>query len=1012
MSNDAVFPVPREVTQRQIDEFALIATQRLAQHGGAVDYPEPPVLPEITLPIEDGISRRIVSGPRIDTAEKLQQELARLRERYALFQTNHAPALGSPRITQSLVRCKWRLLPPDGDNHAPPKWTDVTIPHYGGPYGRAVAEYTTTFSVSATMQAAGSLWIRFRGVDYRATVWVNDVFVGQHDGFFGAFEFEFTRVARPDENTLRVRVENDSPNKGLPSLHQPDGEKIYAATGPGWDEPGVGWHHCPPGMGIYQPMTVESRPRLFLDDLHVRADPVRQEVEVWVETYSCDLEPQPLRLAVDIHGRNFDAVICQAWEVPDGLPPAGSSRSLYKLTVPVNEWRTWDLDTPWLYQLQVRLLGPDGEVQDTLERQFGLRTFVQDEIQSPKGRFFLNGREIRLRGANTMGFEQQAVMRGDTARLIDDLLLAKATNLNFLRFTQRPVQEEVYAECDRLGLLAQTDFPHFGWVRRTAVAETLRQIGEMARLVRSHPCRIVYSFINEPYGTEVPHRFLVRPELERLLRAGREVLAVEDPDAVVKACDGDYNPPPPFGLPDEHIYTLWYNGHAIPFGKLHRGYFPPVAKDWCYGCGEFGAEGLDPADLMHRRYPAAWLPQSRLDDQAWTPDRIPFAQAAKAHTVFFETPEGLEAWVAASQAHQAFATRFMTEAFRRDSRLVSCAIHLFIDAWPGGWMKAIMDCERRPKPAFFAYREALTPLLVNLRSDRFSCWAGEKMRTEAWICNDTADTLEGARLLYAVELGGRVAASGLAPATIEACASRFQGFIAWTAPRVTARATVVLRLALIGADDSLRHDTQFSFEVFPRVDTPMAVNCWGAEGGAAHAIARALGARPNSDAPVILADTWPTDEQEKRQLLDRVREGALLFFCPTQPGCHVILDTPVVVFDIGSGSRLILEQGAQGSFVAAREPGHPLLADFKAGDFAYWTDEAEGIIAAVHHRAFTAPGWAPILAWGHASNGLVVGERVLGAGRIVVCTLELRHQLLHNPVAALFIRRLLTAERS
>ena len=27
-------------------------------------------------------------------------------------------------------------------------------------------------------------------------------------------------------------------------------------------------------------------------------------------------------------------------------------------------------------------------------------------------------------------------------------------------------------------------------------------------------------------------------------------------------------------------------------------------------------------------------------------------------------------------------------------------------------MKAIMDCERQPKPAYFAYREALTPLAV------------------------------------------------------------------------------------------------------------------------------------------------------------------------------------------------------------------------------------------------------------------------------------------------------------
>ncbi|MBP3360909.1 MAG: hypothetical protein J6N52_08660 [Clostridia bacterium] len=48
----------------------------------------------------------------------------------------------------------------------------------------------------------------------------------------------------------------------------------------------------------------------------------------------------------------------------------------------------------------------------------------------------------------------------------------------------------------------------------------------------------------------------------------------------------------------------------------------------------------------------------------------------------------------------AFAPQIMTEAFRRDNRMISNAIHLFIDAWPSGWMKTIMDCRRNPKPAY------------------------------------------------------------------------------------------------------------------------------------------------------------------------------------------------------------------------------------------------------------------------------------------------------------------------
>jgi len=42
-------------------------------------------------------------------------------------------------------------------------------------------------------------------------------------------------------------------------------------------------------------------------------------------------------------------------------------------------------------------------------------------------------------------------------------------------------------------------------------------------------------------------------------------------------------------------------------------------------------------------------------------------------------------------------------------------------------MKAIMDCERRPKAAWFTYREALTPLMANLRTERWACFSSEPM---------------------------------------------------------------------------------------------------------------------------------------------------------------------------------------------------------------------------------------------------------------------------------------------
>ena len=88
--------------------------------------------------------------------------------------------------------------------------------------------------------------------------------------------------------------------------------------------------------------------------------------------------------------------------------------------------------------------------------------------------------------------------------------------------------------------------------------------------------------------------------------------------------EGDYDGPTLEGMPDFHTYTMWYTNHGEPIGRLMRGYLPPVKAGWMIGCGEYGAEGLDPVDLMRRRYPKEWLQCDEKGD--WYPDRIVRAQ--------------------------------------------------------------------------------------------------------------------------------------------------------------------------------------------------------------------------------------------------------------------------------------------------------------------------------------------------------------------------------------------------
>ena len=50
--------------------------------------------------------------------------------------------------------------------------------------------------------------LHFGAVDYRARVWVNDTFIGEHVGGHVSFSFPVTDALRPRENTVTVRAED------------------------------------------------------------------------------------------------------------------------------------------------------------------------------------------------------------------------------------------------------------------------------------------------------------------------------------------------------------------------------------------------------------------------------------------------------------------------------------------------------------------------------------------------------------------------------------------------------------------------------------------------------------------------------------------------------------------------------------------------------------------------------------------------------------------------------------
>lgn len=968
-----------------------------------------------------------------------QEELARFREDLQALRRQYKPyladftpplALTRPRLSLDAFQFRYeseqdrdfaRVLAGEGE------WEEVKIPDYRGPVGRWTGFYRKTFVYERPRDPAKRVFLHFQGVDYIANVTLNGRFVGRHEGFFAPFEFDVSDVLSDSgENVLVVEVQNDYPTLGVEreGTDRVDGDKQYAATGPGWDDPEVGWHHCPPGAGIYQPVWLEERASVFVHDLFARPDIDEGSIEAWVEVFHTGKHNQSFDLKISVFPRNFQG---EAWEdIPFQVAPAGPGVNFYRLTIPMPDFRLWQPQTPWLYTLRASIYR-DGALVDERERQFGMRTFTMDEESEPKGDLYLNNRPILLRGANEMGHLQRCVMNEDWEQLIDDILIAKIANMNYFRITQRPVQEEIYDYFDRLGMMHQCDYPLFGYQRRNQFSEGVRQAAEMERLIRSHPSAIMVSFINEPFPngkyaeqteealyvahTAKGHRQMFRDELEAFFEAARKAIYVENPDRVVKNVEGDYDPPTETGLSDFHCYTMWYTNHALPIGKLHRGYLPPIKKGWKTGCGEYGTEGLDNYDVMQAFYPREWLPED--DDEDWRPDRISLAQTHSMHGDWFEEQRTIRDWIRESQRHQALATTLMTDAFRRRADLmVSTAVHLLIDAWPAGWMKVLVGVDRVPKPAYFAFQRSLAPIRINLRTDRFKLYGGELAEVEAWALNDTPDALNGYRCLVTLRSENETYDSFALALDIPAASSTYAGTVAFRVPEVHDRGALYLDAALVDAGGAIVNRERLTLEALePHIlfgEVPVS----RVDENARYWLD--LLALPSTDfadsdlvAQTIVA-SLAGYRQQRQAILARVRAGATAIVQLTDGGDDLIeidddLTIPVKTMN--------------GVTFLARNADAAITGDFRPDDFSFWYNANEDTIDHLATAYLDADELTPLLfsyqkpdffdrVSGWKRRLPVVGIFPYGRGQLVFSTLALAGRIGVNPILDRFLRRL------
>lgn len=321
------------------------------------------------------------------------------------------------------------------------------------------------------------VFVDFAGVMTAATVWLNGARLGEHRGGYTPFSFELTDHLDPDgENLLAVEVDSTE-RDDIP----PFGGRIdYLTFG-----------------GIYREVALRAVAPVFIANVFAKpvdalADSRRVEVRAFLDGLRRADAPQgPLTLEAEL--RDGGRVLATARRTV-AAEDAGADGALDLTLADLGDVALWDLDSPRLYEVVVRLLDGEAAIDE-----YATRIGFREARFTPEG-FFLNGRRVKLRGLNrhqTFPFVGGAMPARPQRR--DALILKEELACNMVRTSHYPQSPHFLDACDELGLLVFEEIPgwqHIGDAGWQDLA--LRDVEAMIRRDWNHPAIVLWGVrINE-----------------------------------------------------------------------------------------------------------------------------------------------------------------------------------------------------------------------------------------------------------------------------------------------------------------------------------------------------------------------------------------------------------------------------------------------------------------------------------------------------------------------------------
>ncbi len=331
--------------------------------------------------------------------------------------------------------------------------------------------------------------VRFNGVYSYARVWINGQFIRDHHGGFTSWDCDITDHVQPGEDAVLVVGITDKQD-----------EISY----------GSGYAHHPIG-GILRRVELVALPEVHIQTFRV------------VTFLDSEYRNAKMRVEAGI-SQSTQAKVHLSLEDPEGNAVLlssstltfSSSKKTRTIDIPVDAPQKWDAEHPNLHILTADLILA-GRTVEIVQQSLGFR-----EIKVEGNRVFVNGNEIKLRGACRHDIHPLLGRSTTPQQDRQDVLLAKEANFNFIRTSHYPPSPEFLDFCDQYGIYVEeeTALCFVGTHRKKAYqpgdtqddpAYTERYLSQLREMVTrdwNHPCVIIWSIGNEnEYGANFQRQF-------------------------------------------------------------------------------------------------------------------------------------------------------------------------------------------------------------------------------------------------------------------------------------------------------------------------------------------------------------------------------------------------------------------------------------------------------------------------------------------------------------------------